>query len=143
MDRLPIDIHLTKLLDWILDRRNCPRDWQKNVTPIRTKINLAIQDMPENDGITALLSGSSIHYFNCLKIVEILKETEKDTKNFLGMYSSQRMKDWNSILSLYQKNNVYLGEAASLLQRNVAYEIPALKKQIAKCNHQQAVRAKQ
>ncbi len=140
MDKLPIDIHLTKLLDWIIDHRNCPRDWQKSVTPIRSKINLAIQDMPENAEITSLLSGSSIHYFNCLKIVEILKETEKDSKNFLGMYSSQRMKDWNSILSLYQRSSVYLGEAASLLQRNVAYEIPALKKQIAKCNNQQTVR---
>lgn len=137
MDKLPIDIHLTRLLDWILDHRNCQRDWQKNVTPIRAKINLAIQDMPENDEITSLLAGSSIHYFNCLKIVEILRETEKDSKNFLGMYSSQRMKDWNSVIGLYQKNNVYLGEAASLLQRNVAYEIPALKKQIIKCNNQQ------
>ena len=49
------------------------------------------------------------------------------------------MKDWNSIISAYQKNNIYLGEAASLLQRNVAYEIPALKKQINKCQHQQTV----
>lgn len=89
MDQLPIDIHLTKLLgkindmklnhqllcnrnvfnfvDWLLNRRNCPRDWQKNVNPIRTKINLAIQDMPENDEITSLLSGSSklfSHYFS-------------------------------------------------------------------------------
>lgn len=85
---------------------------------------------------------SAIHYFNCLKIVEILKETEKDTKNFLGMYSSQRMKDWNSVLTHYQKNNVYLAEAASLLQRNVSYEIPALRKQIKQCGHQQTVRFK-
>lgn len=53
------------------------------------------------------------------------------------MYSSQRMKDWNSIATQYQKENVYLGEAASILQRNVAYEIPALKKQINKCQQQQ------
>ncbi|CAF0731185.1 unnamed protein product [Brachionus calyciflorus] len=130
--QLPIDIHLTKLLDWILDRRHCPRDWQKNVLPVRNKINQAIQDMPEHPEITSLLSGSSIHYFNCTKIVEILKETEKESKNIFGMYSSQRMKDWNNIVSLYQKNNVYLAEAASILQRNVAYEIPALKKQINK-----------
>ena len=58
MDQLPIDIHLTKLLDWILDRRHCPRDWQKNVLPIRNKISLAIQDMPEHNDITDLLSGS-------------------------------------------------------------------------------------
>ncbi len=58
------------------------------------------------------------------------------------MYSSQRMKDWNAIISAYQKNNIYLSEAASLLQRSVAYEIPALKKQINKCQNQQTVRFK-
>ncbi len=84
-------------------------------------------------------SFEAIHYFNCLKIVEILKETEKNSKNIFGMYSSQRMKDWNNIISLYQKNNLYLAETASILQRNVAYEIPALKKQIGKCQQQQTV----
>jgi hypothetical protein len=49
------------------------------------------------------------------------------------------MKDWNNIISLYQKNNLYLAETASILQRNVAYEIPALKKQIGKCQQQQTV----
>jgi hypothetical protein len=81
----------------------------------------------------------AIHYFNCVRIVEVLKETEKNSKNIFGMYSSQRMKDWTSIVSLYQKSSLYLAEAASLLQRNVAYEIPALKKQIQKCQQQQAV----
>lgn len=83
-----------------------------------------------------VLLKKAIHYFNCVKIVEILKETEKESKNIFGMYSSQRMKDWNNIVSLYQKNNIYLAEAASILQRNVAYEIPALKKQIQKCQQQ-------
>ncbi len=85
----------------------------------------------------------AIHYFNCLKIVEILKETEKNSKNIFGMYSSQRMKDWNNIVSAFQKNNVYLGEVSSILQRNVAYEIPALKKSINKCQQQQTVSIKQ
>ena len=81
----------------------------------------------------------AIHYFNCLKIVEILKETEANSKNIFGMYSSQRMTDWNSIVTLYQKNSIYLAETASILQRNVAFEIPALKKHIHKCQQQQTV----
>ncbi len=36
-----------------------------------------------------------LDYFCCLKIVEILKETEKESKNMFGMYSSQRMKVLN------------------------------------------------
>jgi hypothetical protein len=53
------------------------------------------------------------------------------------MYSSQRMKDWTNIVNVYQKNGIYLAEAISILQRNVAYEIPALKKQINKLQQQQ------
>jgi len=75
---------------------------------------------------------TDINYFYCIKIVEILKETEADTKNLFGRYGSQRMKDWQEILRLYEKDNVYLAEAAQMLMRNVNYEIPNIKKQMQK-----------
>ncbi|CAI5451205.1 unnamed protein product [Caenorhabditis angaria] len=131
-DDLPIDIHSSKLLDWLVSRRHCNKDWQKNVLSIREKIKHAILDMPENQEIIKLLQGSYINYFHCVRIIEILKETEKDTKNFLGFYSSQRMKDWQEIEGLYRKDYVYLAEAAQTLQRLAQYEIPGLKRQIAK-----------
>ena len=43
---------------------------------------------------------SGINYFHCREIVEILRETEKDTKNLFGHYSSQRMKDWQVSFSV-------------------------------------------
>lgn len=75
---------------------------------------------------------ADINYFYCIKIVEILKETEADTRNLFGRYGSQRMKDWQEILRLYEKDNVYLAEAAQMLMRNVNYEVPSIKKQIQK-----------
>ncbi|XP_040032842.2 CDK5 regulatory subunit-associated protein 3 isoform X2 [Gasterosteus aculeatus] len=134
---LPIDIQTGKLLDWLLDRRHCNLKWQTAVKEIREKINAAIQDMPENEEIKHLLSGSYIHYFHCLRIVEILKGTEASSKNIFGRYSSQRMKDWQEIISLYETDNIYLAEAASLLSRNVSYEGPALRKQLAKAQQLQ------
>lgn len=118
--------------------------------------------MPVHEGIATLLSGSrksnfvicyvhyfiyinffinfsDINYFHCLKIVEILKETEADTKNLFGRYGSQRMKDWQEILNLYEKENVYLAEIAQMLIRNVNYEIPSAKKQIQKLEQMQIV----
>lgn len=148
---IPIDINTTKLLDWLVSRRHIPKDWQERVLKIREKINNAIQDMPEHDGIVKLVSGQHINYFHCLKIVDILKETEKDTKNIFGRYGSQRMKDWQDVIASYQNDNVYLAEVgckangtvlaarfgfffkvASILIRNVSYEIPSLKKQVQK-----------
>lgn len=63
----------------------------------------------------------------------MLCETEKDSKNFLGQYGSRRMKEWQDIVKLYERDNLYLAEAASRLARNVNYEVPFLKKQAAKC----------
>uniref|UniRef100_A0A667XE38 CDK5 regulatory subunit associated protein 3 n=1 Tax=Myripristis murdjan TaxID=586833 RepID=A0A667XE38_9TELE len=127
----------TLCTDWLLDRRHCNVKWQSAVMAIREKINAAIQDMPENDEIKQLLSGSYIHYFHCLRIVEILKGTEASSKNIFGRYSSQRMKDWQEIVSLYEADNVYLAEMASLLSRNVSYEGPALRRQVAKAQQLQ------
>lgn len=135
---IPIDIHTNKLPDWLVSRRHCIRDWQPQVQIIREKINNAIQDMPAHEGITRLLSGTYITYFHCLKIVDILKETEADSRNVFGRYGSQRMKDWQEIVRMYEKDNVYLSEAAQMLCRNVQYEVPSIKKQIAKCEQMQS-----
>lgn len=50
------------------------------------------------------------------------------------------MKDWQEIIRLYEKDNVYLAEAANILLRNVKYEVPSIKKQLAKYKQMQAVR---
>lgn len=132
-----IDINTNKLLEWLISRRHISKDWHANIIKVREKINNAIQDMPVHDGIVKLLSGQHINYFHCLRIVDILKETEADTKNLFGRYGSQRMKDWQDILQTYQKENLYLAESAQILMRNVSYEVPGLRKQIAKLEQTQ------
>lgn len=68
-----------------------------------------------------------------------MKETEADTKNLFGRYGSQRMKDWQDVVKSYEKENLYLAEASQMLVRNISYEIPGLKKQIAKAEQMQVV----
>lgn len=53
---------------------------------------------------------TELNYYTCKDIVSVLRETEADSKNIFGYYSSQRMKDWQEIVRLYEKDNVYLGE---------------------------------
>ncbi|RWS07207.1 CDK5 regulatory subunit-associated protein 3-like protein [Dinothrombium tinctorium] len=131
-DALPIDIHLSRLLDWLISRRHCNNDFQRCLNTVREKIVNAIKDMPENKNIEQILTGTQLNYLSSRQIVEILKQTEADSKNIFGFYSSQRMKDWNEIISLYEKDNVYLAECAQILNRNVNYEIPSLKRQLNK-----------
>ncbi|NWW88182.1 CK5P3 protein, partial [Rhynochetos jubatus] len=125
------------LADWLVDRRHCNLTWQTQAQAIRAKIEAAVRDMPENEETKQLLAGAYLHYFHCLRVVEILKGTEASTKNLFGRYSSQRMKDWQEIVSLYEKDNTYLAELASLLVRSISYEIPSLRKQISRCQQAQ------
>lgn len=131
---LPIDIQCTKLVDWLIDRRHCNIKWQTSAEIVKEKIANALQDMPSTPEMKKLLEGSCFHYFKCQKIVDVLKDTEKDTKNIFGMYSSRRMKDWQEIVKLYEKENLYLAELSSRLLRNLNYEIPSIKRQRARCD---------
>lgn len=55
---IPIEIHAQKLSEWLTNRKHCKRDWHSHIQHIREKINVAIQDMPENKEILQLLSGT-------------------------------------------------------------------------------------
>ncbi|XP_055838539.1 CDK5RAP3-like protein [Episyrphus balteatus] len=129
---IPIDIHTLKLQDWLVSRRIVPKNIQPYIKDIRNKISNAIQDMPSNEQLIKLLSGAHINYYHCKEIVDILKQTEKDTKSLFGSYGSQRMKDWQEVIRLYEKENIYLAETAQIFVRNINFEIPGVKKQIIK-----------
>lgn len=134
---IPIDIQCNKLVDWLISRRHCNIKWQTSAEVIKAKIAAALKDMPNTKEMKELVQGSCFHYYKCQQIVNLLKDTEKDSKNIFGRYSSQRMKDWQEIMKLYEKENVYLVELSSRLLRNINYEIPETKKQITKCTQVQ------
>ncbi|XP_016979554.2 CDK5RAP3-like protein [Drosophila rhopaloa] len=133
---IPIDIHTLKLQDWLISRRIVPKNVQLEVREIHKKISSALQDMPSNDQLIKLLARTNINYYHVKEIIEILKQTEKDTKSVFGTYGSQRMKDWQEISRLYEKNATYLAETAQIFVRNVNYEIPGVRKQMAKLEQQ-------
>ena len=129
---IPIDIQLKKLADFLQTRRIVTKNWRDHITEVREKSKSAILDMPEHPEIKEILSASNLNYYNCKAILDVLMETEKDTKNVFGMYTSQRIADWRKIISLYEKDNCYLGEASQFLSQAIQYDIPSLRKQIAK-----------
>ncbi|XP_055642719.1 CDK5RAP3-like protein isoform X2 [Toxorhynchites rutilus septentrionalis] len=127
---IPIDIHAGKLQDWLVSRRIVNKNWHQSIRDVRSKISNALTDMPAHEGLVQLLKGAHINYFHCKQIIDILKTTEADSKNVFGRYGSQRMKDWQEILKVYEKESLYLAEAAQILVRNINYEIPGIRKQI-------------
>lgn len=133
---LPIDIHYNKLLDWLIDRRHCNVNWATDAVVVRGKINVAVslplEDIPENEKLTSLLAIPHLNYFHIGQIVDALSITEKEKKNFLGQCTSPVLNAWTEVMKLYQKNGLFLAEAAQQLIRFVNYEIAALRKSVDK-----------
>lgn len=77
-----------------------------------------------------MLVFSDINYFHCLRIIDLLKETESSSKNIFGMYSSKRMKDWIEISRLYGKEDIYLGKSIQMLIALLIYGYYFTKHQI-------------
>ena len=136
MSTTPIDIHCSRLVDWLVQHRHCRKDWGENLSSIRRKIRSALKDMPENEEIKQILVGSKLDYFNSKRIVEILRTTEASSKNIFGYYSSQRMREWQDIVSSYEKDCIYLAEIATDLIRETNYEIPGIRKVIQRLNRE-------
>lgn len=131
---LPIDIHYNKLTEWLISRRHCQQNWPASALAVRDKINGAIKKLPDHEEVTKIIQGSKVNYVHVKKIVEFLsKDTESGKKNLFGQYANEMTKEWSDILKLYEKDNVYLIESAQIMARNVNYEIPALKRQITRC----------
>lgn len=134
---IPIVLNTEKLSEFLITRRIVNKNWTNAIQNIRNLIGNAVQDMPEHPDLIKLLSGAHINYFHCLQILEILKKTEADSKNIFGRYSSERFQSWQDIIKAYERDAVYIAEAAQIFSRSVQYEIPGTKKHIAKLEQSQ------
>jgi len=133
---LPIDIHLNKLLDWLIDRRHCNVNWAADAVVVRGKINsalsLPLEEIPVSERLSALLAVPHPNFFHVREIIDVVSVTEKEKKNFLGQCTSPVLNAWTEVAHKYRQNGVFLAEAAQQLIRFVNYEITALKKAVDK-----------
>eukprot|EP00004_Rigifila_ramosa_P015773 TRINITY_DN3687_c0_g1_i3.p1 TRINITY_DN3687_c0_g1~~TRINITY_DN3687_c0_g1_i3.p1 ORF type:complete len:550 (+),score=141.09 TRINITY_DN3687_c0_g1_i3:247-1650(+) len=63
----------------------------------------------------------------------MLASSPDGKRTFFGGFSSQRMKDWDEIVTLYETSNIHLAELATSIAHHVNFELPAVKKGIARC----------
>lgn len=133
----PININYSKLLEWLVDRKKLPLQWKKQLKPIRDKIAAAVANLPSSPEISAFLVDRTLTYADCDKMMALLEAAnESASKNLFGQYASKRMGEWAEIKKMYEKDNIFLGEAANLLISLVNYDIPALKKTADKSQKQ-------
>ncbi|WIA38655.1 hypothetical protein OEZ86_001962 [Tetradesmus obliquus] len=133
---LPIDINYQKLPEWLVSRQKLPADWHKRLEAIKSKISEAEKELPP--GLLSQLPGpadATVDYFRSLQIRDKLAESGERTL-FGGLSGQAGI--WDKIVKAYENGGVFVGEAAQTMIQNVDYEIPYLRKQMAKCNQQMA-----
>ncbi|EPS74254.1 hypothetical protein M569_00499, partial [Genlisea aurea] len=135
---LPIDIAFARLGEWLVDRKRIPADWRKRVAAVKMKTSALFVSLPKDiHPFLQTLAPEGIGYLEAKQIFEILLNSAPERRNIFGRLSGAAG-DWEAIVISYEKDHLFLGEAAQIMVQNVNYEIPYLKKQIQKSQQQLA-----
>ncbi|KAF8395892.1 hypothetical protein HHK36_019847 [Tetracentron sinense] len=135
---LPIDIAFARLGEWLVDRKKIPVDWRKRLATVRARISSAFSSLPKDiDPSLQTLDPEGIGYTEAKQIYGILLRSTPESRNIFGRLSGSAG-EWEAIVRAFEKDQIFLGEAAQIMVQNVNYEIPYQKKQVQKIQQQLA-----
>lgn len=129
-DALPLDLSHAKVLSWLVERRYLPKDWRNRLLLIQQKTDELAQQQPTSAG---LQHERARDYWAALELRDHMADASART--LLGSLTGPAA-DLNRLVKAYEAKNIYLGEAALTLFRNVNFELPFLRKQVQKAQQQ-------
>mmetsp|Transcript_23666 Transcript_23666/g.45072 ORF Transcript_23666/g.45072 Transcript_23666/m.45072 type:complete len:572 (+) Transcript_23666:89-1804(+) len=130
---LPLDVHHNKLIDWLVERKKLPADWRKRLAQVQARAASALRTLPPS-----VADVEDVEQPNFEAVSRLLEAFEAKggagaARNMLGRRTGVA-RELEVVLSTYKKHLLHWGEAAQALSQYIDYEVPFLRKQIAKCS---------
>ncbi|CAH8523835.1 unnamed protein product [Schistosoma mattheei] len=115
-------IQSSRINSWLLSRKIIQTDYPKKLKDIDCKVNDYFNKYPE---VNVPIFESPSLFLGCREFFEALAKTENKT-DFFGR-SSPLVRAWTEVLSLFQKNNLYLAEVGDSINELAAVQVPRCK----------------
>jgi len=139
MDQTQIDVKYNLLLKWLEERYLIPKDWAKRIEAINLKKGELLEQLYQKttDEFKKIQdtfkTRREVFNFDDLNRLNqmLLKTEEAKSKGIFGGYNSKIINDCTLIISLYNKNNVFLCDLSKNIIQSIAYDIPDLDNQIS------------
>ena len=140
-----LEIPAKQALNWLYERRFIPYDWPKLLQAASAKYDELKQGFPYESehasikAIGALLKDEDkapAEYGTVKLVIDKLlsSQTEYGEKTFFGGYKHPLTKEWQVLLTIYEKGNLYWAEQGRFLQQATSFELTSLKKQMQGAN---------
>ncbi|PXF40902.1 CDK5 regulatory subunit-associated protein 3 [Gracilariopsis chorda] len=139
---LPIDIHYSKFLYWLVDRKRISNKWAIHLKTARTLTRTALANTPPEIStlldIPQLTPHQNLPYFKLKSyFTALITQTPPPVptdKDILGRYKSPVLRAWADAVSAFETSHLYLADAAQHLVHNTNNEALAIKNNTARLN---------
>lgn len=135
-----VELPYNQLVQWVIARGKTPEDCNKRLIAVEelckgffekhTSIPQDVKDMQRH------VHCEYTEWYEILcDITERLKSTEDGKKvNFIGQYSYEPLYDADKILRAFRKNNLHIVSYSQVLQKQMTFNLPFIKKGIESNN---------
>lgn len=134
-----VDIHYSNVPDWLIANNLVPPKNENSGTTPQDVINIDIQfaklHFTENKvagvppEITHMLKGE-ISYVDAMAIFSFLEQSEGtgSARNVFGLFKTEALKSWWTLLRSWEKGNLHLSHASTILVRHLSQDEPNLQR---------------
>ncbi|GFE54224.1 syntaxin-2 isoform X2 [Babesia ovis] len=125
-----------QVLNWVMARGKIPQDCNKRLLALEEQCKGFFErhtNLPDNVKQAAKHANADYtEWYEVIReITDKLKATEDGEKvNFIGQYAYEPLYDADKILKAFHKNNLHIVSYFQLLQQQVAYNVPSIRKSI-------------